>query len=269
MEKCEKATDSLMEIPYRLTNSLLETIHLHMYQKVSMGFRVRKQFAKLNIRIPKAVFYWKTLKLDPAIKIEQNTAFIKGKILHSMGAYSYTRSSLPRNTIVGRYCSIARSVTSLGVQHPLKRFTTSAVTYSNDEIKLDTLPEGLLKPFDGAKCPAIIIKNDVWIGNNVVLKPGITVGNGAVIAANAVVTRDVPDYAIIGGIPARVIRYRFSPNTINALLELRWWDYNFLNFKDIPLDTDIENFINALTQKINANKIDKFSPRYFSLSPQQ
>ena len=68
------------------------------------------------------------------------------------------------------------------------------------------------------------IENDVWIGLNVVIMDGITIGDGAVIGSGAVVTRDIPPYAVAVGIPARVIRYRFDPETIERLLKTRWWD---------------------------------------------
>jgi len=70
----------------------------------------------------------------------------------------------------------------------------------------------------------VIIENDVWIGANSVIMPGVKVGNGAIIGANAVVTKDVPDYAIVGGVPAKIIKYRFDEKTISSLLELKWWD---------------------------------------------
>lgn len=71
----------------------------------------------------------------------------------------------------------------------------------------------------------IVIGNDVWIGYEAVILSGVTIGDGAIVAARSVVTRDVPPYAIVGGAPARTIRRRFYPETIDALLELRWWDW--------------------------------------------
>src|SRR6185312_6866720 len=73
--------------------------------------------------------------------------------------------------------------------------------------------------------PMPVIGNDVWIGQDVSLNRGVTIGDGAVVAGFSVVTRDVPPYAIVGGNPAKIIKYRFPEETINALLESRWWDY--------------------------------------------
>jgi len=70
-----------------------------------------------------------------------------------------------------------------------------------------------------------VIGNDVWLGRNSLVLSGVTIGDGAVVAAGAVVTSDIPAYAIAGGVPAKVIRYRFTPEQIAALLRIRWWDW--------------------------------------------
>jgi carbonic anhydrase/acetyltransferase-like protein (isoleucine patch superfamily) len=95
----------------------------------------------------------------------------------------------------------------------------------------------------------IVIGNDVWIGYGAYLARGVTIGDGAVIAAHAVVTRDVAPYAVVGGVPAKLIRYRFVPTLIEALLQLRWWDYG-LNALDSVHFEDIERAIKQIRGNI-------------------
>jgi hypothetical protein len=95
----------------------------------------------------------------------------------------------------------------------------------------------------------IVIKNDVWIGANVTIIDGLTIHNGAVVAAGAVVTKDVPAYSIVGGNPAKVIKYRFSPEIIARIEALNFWDmpYDEMNRFDIWSD-DIEGFIQKVEE---------------------
>ena len=81
-----------------------------------------------------------------------------------------------------------------------------------------------------------VIGNDVWIGMDTTIMPGIKIGDGAVIGANAVVTHDIPPYAIVAGIPAKVIKYRFADEIINELLELQWWNLDENLLKELPLN---------------------------------
>ncbi|MCF8296152.1 MAG: CatB-related O-acetyltransferase [Melioribacteraceae bacterium] len=100
------------------------------------------------------------------------------------------------------------------------------------------------KYIDKEKKFVVKIGNDVWIGNNVIILDGITIGDGAVIAAGSVVTKDVEPYSIIGGVPAKLIRYRFSNDKIEFLLKFRWWQKELdWILKNIQYFEDIDKFI--------------------------
>jgi acetyltransferase-like isoleucine patch superfamily enzyme len=85
--------------------------------------------------------------------------------------------------------------------------------------------------------PKVIIENDVWVGANVYIKNGITIHNGAIVAAGSVVTKDVPAFAIVGGVPAKLIRYRFEQEVIDKILASKWWDQDLDS-----LDIDLRKF---------------------------
>lgn len=203
--------------------------------------------------------------------IEQYSMFLKGNLFFSMGAFSSTNSQLPINTIIGRYSSIAHNVQRMYGSHPTSRFTTSMLTYdskvdafndylnSNDKTITRT-PHGL------PNGSPLIIGNDVWIGQDVTFSTsGISIGDGAIVAAGSLVTKDIPPYAIVGGVPAKLIKYRFSEEHIEKLLELKWWKYGFADFEGINMDDDIDVFIHKLQNKVKSNEIKPFYPKVFTI----
>ena len=142
--------------------------------------------------------------------------------------------------IIGNYCSLARGVTFVvGGVHP----TNWVSTYFSGLFGQVNMPElEELPPPPGD----IVVGSDVWIARDAMLLSGVTVGDGAVITARSVVTKDVPSYAIVGGSPARVIRYRFPPEVIEALLRICWWEWDHSKVEEaIPLlnSSRIEEFI--------------------------
>jgi acetyltransferase-like isoleucine patch superfamily enzyme len=164
----------------------------------------------------------------------------------SFGKYTYGRPALrwtnpDAKLVVGNFCSIATNVTIyLGGNHR----TDWVSTYPFGHIH-----QGVFDVFDGAGHPStkgdVIIGNDVWIGDHATIMSGVTIGDGAVIAANSHVIKDVEPYALVGGNPAKHIKYRFTPEQMEKLLAIQWWNWE-------------DDKINRLTPLLCSSKIDDF-----------
>ncbi|WP_127579956.1 CatB-related O-acetyltransferase [Paenibacillus koleovorans] len=148
----------------------------------------------------------------------------------SLGFGSYVSSfSKLNNCKIGRYSSIAPKVQVVFGNHPTNKFiSTHPAFYSiRTPTGFSYVSHMLFSEFEYAdkeKKYYVEIGNDVWVGYNTLLIAGIRIGDGAIIAAGAVVTKNVPAYAVVGGIPARVIKYRFETDEIDWLLKLKWWE---------------------------------------------
>lgn len=174
--------------------------------------------------------------VSPKDIIMADTAFLGANTLFdencTIADYSYIMGGLLKTTHVGKYCSIALNVTIGADRHPTDWLSTHPFQYNGTD------------NFEHVKITTI--GNDVWIGTNAVILTGVYVGDGAIIGASAVVTKDVPPYAIVAGVPAKIIRYRFNQDIINKLLELKWWDLDHhLLYKD---NIDFSNIEKAIEQ---------------------
>lgn len=162
----------------------------------------------------------------------------------SLGAYSYVSSaSNIHNAAIGRYCSIGDRVDMSPSGHPMHWLGTSAFFYQ------DLFEQGLEPtPLDFAPEQPVTIGNDVWIGAKATIMGGVTVGDGAVVALGAVVTRDVEPYTIVAGTPARPVRKRFDDRLIGDLLAFRWWRFDIGAARKAGVVVDWTVPENALTQ---------------------
>lgn len=143
----------------------------------------------------------------------------------SIGAYSYGRPKVRfpesgRKLTIGRYCSIADKVEILlGGDHRLDWASTYPFAAMRGHFPDAQAPEDF-----HASRGDVVIGHDVWLGSGCLILSGVTVGHGAVVAARAVVTRDVAPYAVVAGNPAREVRRRFPPDVVEALVAAAWWD---------------------------------------------
>jgi len=164
-----------------------------------------------------------------------------------IGKYSYigNRSNISYCQI-GRYCSIASDVKiGLGI-HPIYFVSTSPIFYSNKNV---FRKKWTLENQEVTEYRQVIIGHDVWVGANAIIMGGVRIGNGAIIGAGAVVTKDVPPYSIVAGVPAKIIKYRFSPDIIKKIIESRWWDYSEDEMKYMSkYFADPLKFINSLSK---------------------
>lgn len=175
-----------------------------------------------SVDIKRGVIIGRTTSFEDHIRIRENTR-IEGHV----GRCTYISQNCNIFGDIGRFCSIGSGVTTLMGRHPLdSHVSTSPATYSAyKQCGISYHHDPKFQEIVYAKGAAqVVIENDVWLGPNVMIVSGVTIHNGAVALAGAVVTKDVPPYAVVGGVPARILKYRFPEAQIAALQELKWWD---------------------------------------------
>lgn len=160
----------------------------------------------------------------------------------SLGDFSYVGvNTSVAHTKVGKFCCIAPDC-KIGLgKHPSSTFVSiNPIFFSTlKQAQITFANKNYFEEFEN-----IEIENDVWIGANAIVMDGVTISNGAIVGAGSVVTKDVPPYAIVGGVPARIIKYRFNEEQIAELLKKKWWDMELAYLKDnYKLFHNVEDFL--------------------------
>lgn len=197
-------------------------MNFKMYLDV-LRFKIKGVFSR-RIAFSSLIF---GSRIHPRAAIKQKSRFYGS----SIEKFSYVgRNCLVQNTAIGKFVSVADNC-NLGLpSHALTYVSTSPVFTVGKNV--------LHKNFaalDHKEDPVLTIGNDVWIGAGVSVKAGLSIGDGAVIGAGSVVTHDVPPYEIWAGNPARLIRKRFDDETIQKLLDLKWWEWEDKNIQKYAL----------------------------------
>lgn len=192
--------------------------------------------------------YLKSVVKDPNIIVGDFTMY--NDFIHDPRQFEYNNVlyRYPINhdkLVIGKFCSIACGVKFLftSANHTQMSLSTYPFPIFFEEWGLDV--QNITTAWDNKG--DIVIGNDVWIGYEAAILSGVNIGDGAIIGTRAVVTKDVPPYTIVGGVPAETIRKRFSDDTISALLKIRWWDWP-------------EERIKQQISDIQAGRIDRLRP---------
>lgn len=172
-----------------------------------------------------------------------NTIYEKATLVNvALGDFTYIASGTAiRNTTIGKFCSIGPEILIGLGKHPTSMFVSTHPLFFSTRGQAQEV-------FCDCSCfnetANIIIGNDVWIGARAIILDGVTIGDGAIVAAGSLVNKDVPPYAIVGGVPAKVIKYRFETFEIEWLLRFKWWDKSIdwlrSNYKSLQ---DVKVFI--------------------------
>lgn len=161
----------------------------------------------------------------------------------TMGDYSYLGPDcMVSDAAIGRFCAIAAGVRIGAPNHPIDRPSLHRFTYCPEYYVAGAVRDHAF--FAKRRANRVTIGNDVWIGHAVTVLPGVTVGDGAVLAAGALVTKDVEPYTIVGGVPARLLRERFSRGIAAQLARIAWWDW--------PSETIMQRLAEFQTSDIEA-----------------
>ena len=230
---------------------------------VQISREAEKQLRARHILVPAGAH----VGAPEGLKVEAPIGLFGGFFLDhpiTIGAFSYSFSTLSRIRHLGRYCSIAAHIGFGATEHPTDWVSTSGAFYDTGFLggSFGASKGGFEIAHRDATHPRyqdISIGNDVWIGERVYVRGGVTIGDGAIIGTNAVVTKDVPPYAVVVGNPGRVVKLRFDDKTVERLIDSKWHDYAFTDFNGLPF-TRVHEFLDRLEDLKVTGSIKPFEP---------
>ena len=189
-----------------------------------------------------------------------------------LGAYSYAVSGYYFGVEIGRYCSIGEGVQIGRHSHPLDFGSTSPLFYTEKKhvlgkaISHDAADQEF--SFRPTRQPTVFkptkIGNDVYIGHDAFIMPGISIGDGAIIGARSVVTKDVPSYSIVAGVPAKIIRKRFTQTIIDELTRTQWWKFSLTQLIDVQPDNPM-SFAEACDSLLSKGE-EHYKPGFITIN---
>lgn len=202
-----------MSIVNGMTHGLKQSIHRSKWKGKNITFEGKAELDSTD-------------QFEGYNRLANGVTFLNSKI----GYASYIgENCFIKNTVIGRYTCIGNDVMTMAGDHPTEKFASiHPAFYSTHKqcgftyVSADKYSD--FKWLDAKKKITVMIGNDVWIGTGVRIMEGVKIGDGAVVAAGAVVTKDVEPYSIVGGVPAKHIKYRFTEEQIAKLLKLSWWN---------------------------------------------
>jgi acetyltransferase-like isoleucine patch superfamily enzyme len=234
-----------------LVKAHLRAVRFFPYQLVFLASNGIKVAPSANLHLP--------IHIVPPVKL------FGGTFTHNctIDAFSYVSPNCVLHAVdVGRYCSIGDGVAILS-KHPTDRLSTHPFTYESIFSGEYSADASALLPFT-AKLPRTQIGHDVWIGSNVKILSGVTIGDRCIIGAGSVVTKSIPSYSVVGGVPAKLIRMRFEAHVIERIQAIRWWQYNLLKVS-LPWD-DIGKCLDQLELMIESEQVKPYQPNWIKLA---
>jgi acetyltransferase-like isoleucine patch superfamily enzyme len=213
--------------------------------------QVMRARAELGCQLIECELFATRLTLEGQNTIKRS--YIEGSV--SLGLLSYVNSySQVRHAAIGRYCSVADEVMISPNKHPARWFSTHpTLVRQSTTSDSEAVGERVVK-----------VGHDVWIGARAIIMGGVSIGNGAIIGAGAVVTKPVAAYEIVGGLPARVIGQRFADATIDRFEKLQWWNYDIRALGGIDM-SDVERVLDVVEKAVGEGTLPHATKRAVSI----